>query len=130
MLYERLDAYVVHPPQQQHISYEIHTDEPPLAAAVAADGTDDSRLWCARSCQGQLWLVDHGSGFVRHVLGRKYAIACGPQRGGRPALAMAIPARLRLARPPPAEGTAESGAGARTPPDAELEAFPSYLWTG
>ena len=121
-LYERLDAYVVHPPQQQHISYEIHTDEPPLAAAVKADGADDSRLWCARSCQGQLWLVDHGSGFVRRVLGRKYAIACGPPVGDRPALAMAI-----LARPPPAEGSegsAESGGA----PDPDLEVFPPSLW--
>ena len=127
-LYERLDAYVVHPPQQQHISYEIHTDEPPLAAAVRAEGDDDSRLWCARSCQGQLWLVDHGSGFVRRVLGRKYAIACGPPVGDRPALAMAI-----LARPPPAEGSegaAESGgAGAGMPPDPDLEAFPPSMWS-
>ena len=130
-LYEGLDAYVVHPPQQQHISYEIHTDEPPLVAAVKADGDDDSRLWCARSCQGQPWLVDHGSGFVRRVLGRKYAIACGPPVGDRPALAMAI-----LARPPPAEGSegaAESaksgGAGAGTPPDPDLEAFPPSMWS-
>ena len=127
-LYQGLDAYVVHPPQQQHISYEIHTDEPPLAAAVRADGDDDSRLWCARSCQGQPWLVDHGSGFVRRVLGRRYAIACGPPVGDRPALAMAI-----LARPPPAEGSegaAESGgAGAGMPPDPDLEAFPPSMWS-
>ena len=47
-LYERLDAYVVCPPQQGHIAYEIHTDEPPLAAAVRANGADGSRLWCAK----------------------------------------------------------------------------------
>jgi hypothetical protein len=120
-LYERLDAYVVHPPQQQHISYEIHTDEPPLAAAVQADGADDSRLWCARSCQGQLWLVDHGSGHVRRVLGRKYAIACGPPVGDRPALAMAI-----LAHPAPAEGS--EGAAESGPPEPDLEVFPPSLW--
>ena len=121
-LYERLDAYVVCPPQQGHITYEIHTDEPPLAAAVRADGADGSRLWCARSCQGHLWLVDHGSAFVRRVLGRKYAIACGPPVAHTPGLAMAIPAR-----PPPAEGS-DGAQAAGAPPDADLEAFPPYLW--
>lgn len=121
-LYERLDAYVVCPAQQAHITYEIHTDEPPLAAAVRADGADDSRLWCARSCQGHLWLVDHGSAFVRRVLGRKYAIACGPPVAHTPALAMAIPAR-----PPPAEGS-DGAEAAGAPPDPDLEALPPYLW--
>ena len=78
-------------------------------------------LWCARSCQGQLWLVDHGSGHVRRVLGRKYAIACGPPVGDRPALAMAI-----LAHPAPAEGS--EGAAESGPPEPDLEVFPPSLW--
>ena len=67
-------------------------------------------------------MVDHGSAFVRRVLGRKYAIACGPPVAHTPGLAMAIPAH-----PPPAEGS-DGAEAAGAPPDADLEAFPPDLW--
>ena len=96
-LYRALDAYVVHAPQQRHISYELHTDVPPLPGAVAALSGDPSRLHCARNCQGDRWLVDGGSGFVRHVLGRRYAIACGSGHGN---LGLSIAVRAGAELPP------------------------------
>ena len=95
-LYRRLSSYIVHPPQQPHITYELHTDVPPLAAATHAVDNDPTRLQCARRCHNQLWLVDGGSGHVVHVCERKFAIACGPAtshgRRSYPPLAVAVPA--------------------------------------
>ena len=74
------------------------------------------------------WHLDLGSQLLTcsdeacRVLGRKYAIACGPPLAHTPGLAMAIPAR-----PPPAEGS-DGAEAAGAPPDADLEAFPPYLW--
>ena len=75
-IYSHLTEYVVHPPQQPHISYELYTDAAPLAASVRGyDGWDQQRLTCVNQCQGALWLVDGDSGYVHHVLDKKYAIA-------------------------------------------------------
>ena len=92
-LFDGVSSYVVHPPQQTHISYELHTDEPPTPSSVVAMDGDPTRLQCARGCHPTLWLVDMGSGWVTRLLGRRYAVACGPPTGiagsYRPQLAMA-----------------------------------------
>ena len=62
VLYEGLISYLLHPPQQGHISYELHTDVPPIEEAVSAVGGDETRLQCRRGCHGALWLIDGGSG--------------------------------------------------------------------
>ena len=95
--YKNLTEYIVHPPQQQHISYELHTNVAPIAAATHAVDGDDTRLQCARRCHERLWLVDAGSGYVTHLVDKRFAIACGPAttRSGQqqyPGLAVAVPA--------------------------------------
>ena len=121
-LYANLSNYIVHPPQQPHISYELHTDEPPLSDAVtpyseasawasaAAADQDDTRLRCRGICHGRLWVIDAGSGYVHHILGRGYSVACGPSRGGHPALCVAV--RSRGAPSTGAGSGTGSGAGA------------------
>jgi len=104
----------VHPPQQPHITYEIHTDELPVHRALramprdvivpGASGIDDTCLQCVNDCQPGLWIVDGGSPYVRHVMRRKYSIACGGPRLGRPPLAFAA----RSDRPAAAAGTTAS----------------------
>ncbi|KAL1496675.1 hypothetical protein AB1Y20_014270 [Prymnesium parvum] len=92
-LYRDLCDYIAHPPQQRHISYEIHTDVPPIDDTVAPHSGHHDRLHCKSNCQGELWLVDAGtdaSFSPMHVLGRRFAIACGPARGTYPGLAAAI----------------------------------------
>ena len=86
-LYQGLTSYLVHPPQQPHILYEIHTDQPPSPHLLPTDG-DPTRLQCQRRCHGQLWVVDARSGFVHHLLDRRYAVACGPPQMGHPGLAI------------------------------------------
>jgi hypothetical protein len=66
---------------------------PPLSEFTQLLEGDPTRIQCARDCQTGLWIVDGGSPFVRHVLSRPYAIACGPARGGRPPLAVATRAQ-------------------------------------
>ena len=78
LIYADLHCYIAHAPQQKQIAYEIHTDTAPIAAAVEQIGGDPTRLFCARHCQGNLWLVDGGSPYVKHVLGRRFSVACGP----------------------------------------------------
>jgi hypothetical protein len=73
---------------------ELHTNVPPRSMHLV-DG-DPTRRQCTRQCHGQLWLVDGGSGFVHHVAGKAWAIACGPAspRGVQafPGLCIAVPA--------------------------------------
>lgn len=73
---------------------ELHTNVPPRSMHLV-DG-DPTRRQCTRQCHGQLWLVDGGSGFVNHVAGKAWAIACGPasSRGFQafPGLCIAVPA--------------------------------------
>ena len=92
-LFRNVCRYVVHPPQQPHISYELHTDAPPISSSVTPMDGDPTRLQCARGCHPTLWLVDGGSGHVTRLLGKRYAVACGPPVGTaggyRPQLAMA-----------------------------------------
>ena len=85
-LYAGLERYILHTPQQQHIAYELHTDEEPIAQATHPMEEDSTRIQCAGRCQTPLWLVDGGSGFIHHVLNRRYAVACGPATSGRPSL--------------------------------------------
>lgn len=79
-----------------HLSFadELHTNVPPRSMHLV-DG-DPTRRQCTRQCHGQLWLVDGGSGFVHHVAGKAWAIACGPasSRGVQafPGLCIAVPA--------------------------------------
>ena len=91
-LYTDLGLHVVHPPQQQHISYEVYTDESPQKAVPSLDsGEDETRLQCPARCLGRMWLIDHGSGFVDRC-GFAYAVACGPQRRlHSPGLARLVP---------------------------------------
>ena len=91
VLYEALDDYLIAPPQQPHIGYEIYTKCPPVATAVAPTEGDDTRLQCAGRCHDRLWLIDHGSGIVDRCE-RPYAIACGPAGRGYPPLARAVDA--------------------------------------
>ena len=91
VLYEALDDYMIAPPQQPHIGYEIYTSCPPVATAVAPTEGDDTRLQCAGRCHDRLWLIDHGSGIVDRCE-RPYAIACGPAGRGYPPLARAVDA--------------------------------------
>ena len=91
VLYEALDDYMIAPPQQPHIGYEIYTKCPPVATAVAPTEGDDTRLQCAGRCHDRLWLIDHGSGIVDRCE-RPYAIACGPAGRGYPPLARAVDA--------------------------------------
>ena len=59
---------------------------------------DPTRRQCTRQCHGPsgLHLVDGGSGYVNHVAGKAWAIACGPasSHGLRafPGLCIAVPA--------------------------------------
>jgi hypothetical protein len=96
VLYAKLRAYVVHPPQQRHITYELHTDQQPIRTAVKELDGDPTRLQCIHGCHDDagLWLVDGGSGHVAHLLGKPFAIACGPPKNGRPPLAIATWAGL------------------------------------
>ena len=78
-----------------HLSFadELHTNVPPRSMHLV-DG-DPTRRQCTRQCHGQLWLVDGGSGFVHHVAGKAWAIACGPASRGVqafPGLCIAVPA--------------------------------------
>lgn len=82
-LFTNLADYVVHVPQQPHIAYEIHTNVEPNTQATHANEPDATRIECAGRCQPGLWLIDAGSGWVHHVLGRRFAVACGPPRGAR-----------------------------------------------
>lgn len=92
-IFSNLTDYLVHPAQQPHITYELHTDSPPIGSAVSGLDDDETRLACVGRCQPSLWIVDGGSGHVHHVLNRKYGVACGGPRNGRTALALAIRAR-------------------------------------
>lgn len=88
-LWRALREYAVHPPQQPHITYELHTSQPPVACTVRAMDNDETRLQCVRDCQPGLWIIDVGSGHVQHVVERKYAVACGDARAGHPPLVFA-----------------------------------------
>jgi hypothetical protein len=92
-LYAGLDSYVVHPPQQGHIAYELYTDVEPIAPATKPNEDDPTRIECAGRCQTGLWVIDGGSGIVHHVLNRRFAIACGPATDGRMALCVATRAK-------------------------------------
>lgn len=123
-LYRNLDNYVVHPPQQGHISYEIYTDEPPIAAAVANLSGHPTRHHCARNCQGRLWLIDSGCGPMPiHVMGRRYGIACGPKTDeAMPGLAIALPSGSK----PPRTAASESSSEA-SPEGREMEPTEPFL---
>ena len=93
VLYDKLDSYIVGPGQQSHIGYEIYTDVPPKATAIAPTHGDEKRLGCRNGCHARnnnpLWLIDAGSGMVERC-GKRYGIACGPAKKGRgPELAIA-----------------------------------------
>lgn len=123
VLFGGVTKYLIHPPQQPHISYEIHTDQPPIAEHVrpmredgmgvaGVDALDETRLQCKQDCHPGLWVVDAGSHHVRHVLGHKYSIACGGPRGGYPPLAIATRAGTPMDATAPVKATAASGSDA------------------
>lgn len=79
VIFKQMTRYWISAPSQNHISFEILTDEEPVEGGTSGSiWGDDVRLNCPNHCHPNQWLVDSGSQYVdRH--GFKYAIACGPE---------------------------------------------------
>lgn len=80
-LYECLTSFALLPPQQQHISCEVHCFDAPEAGNVRPasllGGVSATCLTCTAGCheQDDLYLIDAGSGNIRVPWG--FGVACG-----------------------------------------------------
>lgn len=80
VLYRKLKSYCLAPPQQGHISKEVHTNTSPSENCVIHPIWNDSRrLTCSSGvdCHGFKWLVDGNSGVV-NLYSFAYGVALGP----------------------------------------------------
>lgn len=78
-IYDRLDRFVVGPPTQDHIAFELYTSQPPDLAATTSLAGSTTRRNCRRDCHSlvhQFIIARHGD-FV-DTRDFTWAIACGP----------------------------------------------------
>lgn len=77
-LYERLDKFIVGPPTQSHIGFEIYTHQPPDRHSVTRVHSLATRLNCKNNCHsafGLFLVAGHGDFVDTRCL--PWAIACG-----------------------------------------------------
>lgn len=77
-LYDRLDKFLVGPPTQNHIGFEIYTHQPPDRDSVTPVHSLATRLNCKNNCHSAfgLFLVAGHGDFV-DTRGLPWALACG-----------------------------------------------------
>lgn len=80
-IFKNLSAYLVGPPTQNHITFELFTDQEPDASSVAFQNFDETQRNCRNNCHSErsLHLVArHFPGSPIDTRDFRYAVACGP----------------------------------------------------